>query len=94
MAKPITEADLDKYRRQLIANDYQFAIQLDALQRKSFPKRLKNISEWSEAEKLKRVIIGLTSDNHGISSPGGGPVEISDVRNKLAEKLTAITKRR
>ena len=67
MGKNLTEKDLDKYQKGLIANDLQFAARLDSLQAKHFPKRLKNISEWSEAEKIKRLILGMNTEKNEIT---------------------------
>ena len=91
-AKGLTDKDLDQYRQELIASDLKFAKKLDALQTSHFPKRLKNMSEWSEAEKIKRIILGL-SEKFEHSGPDGGPIEVSvSAREKLVERLIANRK--
>ena len=52
----------EELRKQLIAEDEQFAFKLSKLQADSFPKRLKNMGEWSEAQKAKTAIMQV----HGI----------------------------
>jgi hypothetical protein len=78
MTKGLSDKDLEKYRQELLASDLLFAKKLDSLQKSYFPKRLKNISEWSEAEKVKRVILGL-ADKHELSGPGGAPIHIEAI---------------
>lgn len=62
MRKKAAPINRDELRRQLIAEDEQFAFRLSQLQADSFPKRLKNMSEWSEAQKAKTAIMQV----HGI----------------------------
>lgn len=52
----------EELRKQLIAEDEQFAFRLSQLQDRSFPSRLKNMSEWHEAQKAKTAIMQV----HGI----------------------------
>lgn len=52
----------DELRKQLIAEDEQFAFRLSQLQDRSFPSRLKNMSEWHEAQKAKTAIMQV----HGL----------------------------
>jgi hypothetical protein len=39
------------------------------------------------AVKIERLSRGESTENHEVSGPGGGPIEITDARSKLFDKL-------
>ena len=57
--KPLSAKAINELKAKYIAADIQFVSHLHNLQVTSFPKRLKDIGEWSDAEKIKRLILGL-----------------------------------
>ncbi len=91
MAKSLSDESLNKYRQDLIESDLKFAKSLDSLQKKHFPKRLKNMSEWAEAEKVKRLILGLNTDKTEHS--GTVNVNFTDRLNAAKQRAAEALKR-
>lgn len=60
--KGLSQKELDQEILSLKQKDTKFASRLHILQDRHFPKRLKNMSEWAEAEKVKRLILGMNTD--------------------------------
>jgi RNase H-fold protein (predicted Holliday junction resolvase) len=76
------EQELEILKRK----DLSFASKLHSLQEKNFPKRLKNMSEWSEAEKVKRLILGMNTDKQDHSGTIQHTVEVVDYSSTVRAK--------
>ena len=73
--KKLSKESYEELKSRLIFDDLSFAARLNILQDNNFPRRLKNIGEWSEAEKIKRLIIGLHDNKSEVS--GGLDINIT-----------------
>ena len=58
-------------REKLKSEDEALAYKLQKLQNKYFPKKIKNMSEFAEAQKIKTGIMAV----HGIITPPSNKVE-------------------
>ncbi len=62
---------LEQLREKLKSEDEQLAFRLQKLQNEYFPKKIKNMSEFSDAQKIKTAIMAV----HGIIQQPNSRVE-------------------
>jgi len=62
---------IDQLRERLKSEDEALAFRLQELQNEYFPKKIKNMSEFAEAQKIKTGIMAV----HGIITPPNSRVE-------------------
>lgn len=62
---------IERLREKLKSEDEALAYRLQELQNEYFPKKIKNMSEFSDAQKIKTAIMAV----HGIITPPNSRVE-------------------